>query len=106
MRPMKLLGLVIVLATAMFTCSMLVSTAHAQMACGQHEVVTKRLTDSYGEKRVGIGLAGETTAFELYANETTGTWTVLRTDTSGTSCVMAVGRDWQADEPPPKGDPT
>lgn len=85
-------------------------TAPAQsqsMACGLRADIVASLGGKFGETRHGGGLAGPSAIFELFASETTGTWTILRTGSNGMSCVMAVGNGWQSDMGPAveTGDP-
>ncbi len=77
------------------------------VACGTRDAVVAKLVDNYGEVRRGGGLAGPMAIFEIWASETTGTWTILKTTPDGLTCVMAVGDGWQDDagEPIPVGDP-
>ncbi len=82
--------------------------AQAQMACGTRDSVVEKLGEKYGEVRRGGGLAGPTAIYEIWASETTGTWTILKTTAEGLTCVMAVGDGWQDDEggdPIPTGSP-
>lgn len=39
-------------------------------------------------------------SYQLWASEFLGTWTALRTDASGTSCVIATGVDWEPTDDP------
>ena len=71
--------------------------AQAQVACGERDAVIAKLGDKYGEVRRGGGLTGSTAIFEVWASESTGTWTILKTTPDGLSCVMAVGEGWQDD---------
>lgn len=71
--------------------------AQAQMACGKRDAVVAKLGDKYGEVRRGGGLTGSTAIFEVWASESTGTWTILKTTPDGLTCVMAVGDGWQDD---------
>jgi len=70
------------------------------MPCGARDTIVASLGEKYGETRRGGGLAGPTAIVEVYASEKTGTWTILRTNTKGLSCVMAVGEGWQMDANP------
>ena len=81
--------------------------AQAQMACGKRDAVVAKLGDKYGEVRRGGGLTGSTAIFEVWASESTGTWTILKTTPDGLTCVMAVGDGWQdeADGLRPVGSP-
>lgn len=53
-----------------------------------------KLETSYGESRMGAGLRGQASLFEVWASADSGTWTILVTDTEGISCVMASGDTW------------
>jgi hypothetical protein len=84
------------------------SVAKAQvMACGQRDSVVAKLGEKYGEVRRGGGVAGATAIFEVWASDTTGTWTILKTSPNGQACVMAVGEGWQdGGKVTPVGSPT
>ncbi len=69
--------------------------AQAQMACGTRDTVVEKLGEKYGETRRGVGLAGPTAIFEIWASEATGTWTILKTTPNGQTCIMAVGDNWR-----------
>ncbi len=71
--------------------------AQAQMVCGTRDSVVANLGDKYGEVRRGAGLAGTTAIFEIWASESTGTWTILKTTPNGLTCIMAVGDGWHDD---------
>ena len=45
-----------------------------------------------------MGLAGQSAVIELFVS-TTGSWTLMATDTKGVACLIAAGEAWQ-DEPP------
>lgn len=66
------------------------------MHCNSRDMVTAVLASQYGEELVGIGIEHRGSAFELWANRETGTFTVLATDPGGIACVAAHGGDWQA----------
>ncbi len=83
------------------------SPAQAQLACGTYDNVVDHLSEKYGETRYGVGLSGPKRIFELYVNETTGTWTILSTTPNGWTCIMAVGTNWFNTTPSPNhGDST
>ncbi len=73
--------------------------AQAQIACSMRDVVVEKLSRKYGEVRYGVGLSGPGRIFELYANKTTGTWSILTTAPNGWTCVMAVGTYWRSFTP-------
>ena len=69
--------------------------ASAQMVCGNHEAIEKRLAENYKEVRTGVGLAANGALLELYTSEK-GTFTVVLTRPNGLSCLMAVGEAWNS----------
>jgi len=69
--------------------------AMAQSPCGPRDQLIEKLEDSYGENRMGAGLRGNASIFEIWASADSGSWTILVTDTDGISCVMATGEYWQ-----------
>lgn len=72
-----------------------VPSVKAQTACGPRELLVTRLEGSFGEARMGAGLQGDTSMFEIWASSDSGSWTILVTNTDGISCVMAAGENWQ-----------
>ncbi len=73
--------------------------AQAQRICGYYDTVVENISKAYREVRVGNGLSGPKTIFEIYANETTGTWTILKVTPNGWACIMAVGTNWNSFTP-------
>jgi hypothetical protein len=81
---------------------------HANPQCNPRDTVTALLSDGYGETRRAIGIAGSDAVMEVYASDTTGTWTVTITLPDGRMCLMASGKGFQAvvEKLPAKGTPT
>lgn len=78
--------------------------AHSAPQCDSREAVTALLAERYGETRRALGLAGEAAVMELYASDTTGTWTITMTLPDGRTCMMASGAVFEAvSEPHPAG---
>ncbi len=69
------------------------SPAEARV-CGPRDKIVDRLTGKFQEKQTAFGLSGNGMLTELYLSEG-GTWTIVFTDTGGTSCLMAAGEDWE-----------
>ncbi len=70
--------------------------AHAQQAnCAERAVVVERLQDRYGETRQSIGLGRNNAVVEVFASDSTGTWTILVTLPNGVSCLVASGESWE-----------
>lgn len=73
------------------------SPAEAQSRCGPHGEIIKVLAGKYQEHRRALGLINEKAVMEVYISPK-GTWTMLVTDQTGTTCVLAAGDAW--DEAP------
>ncbi len=85
------------LAILGFVGAMLSSTgpASAQQACVTHESAAKQLGKQFNEMVVGRGLGNSGKAmFELFLSEK-GSWTVVVSEPSGRSCIIASGESWQ-----------
>jgi len=67
--------------------------AQTLFGCMPHSRMVDLLGDKYGEASAGIGVSGYT-AFELFQNPKTKSWTFIRTTTSGVSCLIASGSAW------------
>lgn len=80
--------------------------AHSTPQCDSRDRVTRLLADTYGETRRAVGLAGQAAVMELYASDSTGTWTVTFTLPDGRMCLLASGSGYEAvsDELPARGE--
>ncbi len=77
----------------------------AQGQCGTHAGMMAQLDREYSEGRIGLGLSGPMSAFEIWVSAETGTWTILQIYPNGMACVRASGERWQSDVPYIPGDP-
>ncbi|RWL44673.1 MAG: hypothetical protein EOR60_17340 [Mesorhizobium sp.] len=68
--------------------------AWAQVICGHHDYLVARLAEAFEEKRLGYGVAGQAAIFEVFVSAN-GTWTILKTDVKGQSCILAAGEGWE-----------
>ncbi|MGR3714965.1 MAG: hypothetical protein ACU0A6_17800 [Shimia sp.] len=77
-----------------------------QAHCAARTDVIARLADRYGETRQALGLAQQGAVIEIFASDTTGTWTITVTAPNGTSCLVASGQAFErlSEALPPKGD--
>lgn len=86
---------------------MISSQAHAQSPrnCGPRDAVVKRLADSYGETRQSVGLGANNAMVEVFASDAIGSWTILVTIPTGTTCLVASGQSYEqvAESLPAKG---
>ena len=74
--------------------------------CAPFAAMDKKLQEDYGEqvRSVGITHSGKSVLMQ-YANEETGSWTIVIRTTNGLGCMMSTGTGWQALEAEVKGDP-
>lgn len=75
--------------------------------CGNHDAIVAQLANKYGESRQNMGLNQDNSIVEIFASDTTGTWTILVTMPSGISCLVAAGQNWEvvAGDVAPSGSP-
>lgn len=67
---------------------------HQGQNCGARDVITAKLSKSFGEQHRASGLEDNTRLIEFWTSDETGSWTVLITDANGTSCIAASGKAW------------
>ena len=79
----------------LFVALILASPAGAVPVCGERQVFIDRMASTYGERVVGIGVAGQGEAVMELLVSKSGSWTLLRTVASGMACVIAVGNGWE-----------
>jgi hypothetical protein len=65
--------------------------------CGPRDAVVERLSSKYSEQLIGGGLQKTRTSesiMEVWASVETGTFTVLLTNPTGVTCIVAAGTDY------------
>ena len=62
--------------------------------CAARAVVVDRLTGQFGETRRSVAL-GSGRIVEVFASDSTGTWTITITLPSGLTCVVAAGTSYE-----------
>jgi hypothetical protein len=85
------LGLV-VLTTAGLLSQSTTAVTETQI-CGPREDVVQQLGMQFAESQRAIGLLGEDAVMEVFVSDH-GSWTILTTDVSGVSCLLAAGEAW------------
>ena len=90
------------LALALTTLTTGIATA---AACGERTRIVAILELSHGEALAGRGIQSDENLYEIWMSKDSGSWTILRTDANGTSCVMAAGTHWLPEDPAPGGVP-
>ena len=102
MRPLPILAITILLATASTPLSgqepipvpkleKPQSTLPISNACAPRPDVGKRLRDSYGEGVIWLGISNTGALIELFSSSSTGSWTLLATFPNLRSCIVGVG---------------
>ncbi len=81
---------------------LLLTPANAQTRanCAPRDRIVERLNETYGETRQAVGLAGNNTMMELFASDSTGSWTITATLPSGLTCLVASGQSFEAVKDP------
>jgi hypothetical protein len=64
-------------------------------ACAPHDEFSQHLEANYQEQSKGVGVANDGSLFEIFISEN-GTWSLLITDGSKISCMVAAGDMWVA----------
>ena len=70
--------------------------AHSAPQCDSREAVTALLADRYNETRRAVGIAGEAAVMELFAADSTGTWSITMTLPDGRMCLLASGSNYES----------
>ena len=65
--------------------------AQAEQVCMNADEMAAALIDWYGESPVA---APDENRQQIWASSATGTWTMVRTFSDGSACVLAQGDDW------------
>lgn len=63
--------------------------------CGPHAVVTERLAERYGESRQVIAMTSDQSVMEVFASDSTGSWTITITRAGQPTCLVAAGQNYQ-----------
>ena len=68
--------------------------AYSAPQCGPHKQIVELLSKRFSEVPKAIGMVGEKRIMEVFISEK-GTWTILVTNSDGTTCILAAGDDWE-----------
>jgi len=78
----------------MLTAFLAAAPAFAQALCAKHADLLNHLAQRYGEKPHAIGLTDGGSLIEVVVSPK-GTWTILVTQPTGPSCIVATGKQWE-----------
>ena len=67
-------------------------TVRRPQNCAPRDAVLNRLAKSYGEIQQSQGLGANNAIIEVFASDTTGSWTIAVTMPSGLTCLVASGQ--------------
>lgn len=84
------LAIAALIATSSFVAAQSASPVAAPM-CGERGNVVDLLKQQFGEEQEDVRLQNDQALMELFASEK-GTWSILMTSPSGTSCIVAAGK--------------
>jgi len=105
-RTAKILHLAaLTAAAALFIATTTQATAQSQHNCGPRAAVVAKLAEGYGETRQSVGIGSNNAMVEVFASDATGSWTILVTQPTGLSCLVASGQSYEqvAEALPAKG---
>ena len=68
--------------------------SHAEALCHDRAVILEKLKVAYAEMPRAVGLTTDGAVLEILASPT-GSWTILITYPSLTTCVLAAGEGWE-----------
>ena len=69
------------------------TSAEAHQRCGLYAQIKAGLENTYNE-HVAARWNGPSHVTELWANDTTGTWTLVHAKTDGTACIIGSARNF------------
>ncbi|WP_417513753.1 hypothetical protein [Minwuia sp.] len=69
--------------------------AAAQFHCGSRTAILQIAKERYLEIPVALALAADQSVIEVLASRDGETFTLIRTDARGISCVLVTGESWQ-----------
>lgn len=68
----------------------------AQSTCGPRDLVVMRLAEEFGESALALGLDNNNGMVEVFANVTSGSWTITVTSAGGRTCLISSGQSFEA----------
>ena len=97
--PLAMTRLPLIFAVAALTPLFLITPpATAQAVCGLRTALLDQLQGKYCESPISMGLASNGSVIEITRSEN-GSWSILQTNPSGVTCLMAAGEHWENIKP-------
>ena len=95
--------------TRMLTLALAISAAFPTLGnarigdviCDSRAQMRTKLTDHWGAEQQGAGLRDPETVLEVWVIEKTRDWIIVQSYTNGTSCIVAMGENWEGGQSGP-----
>ena len=71
----------------------------SDVSCDDSARLKATLTNVLGVERQGAGLRDPETMLEVWVSPGSGDWLIVQNYTNGTSCIVAMGENWEASLP-------
>ena len=71
-------------------------TDGVQPACQTHDEIMQMLNQKFAEIPAALGLQSNGHVIQVFASKDGTTWTIVTTRPDGVSCIVALGRHWEA----------
>lgn len=95
MRALSALAFAAILAAAAPARAEMVNV-EARGLCHRYDEIARQLGNRYKEAPVSLGVQTNGNLLQVFASQDNGTWTILSTSPSGTTCVVAAGKSWES----------
>lgn len=87
---------ILLLTVAMFVAPLTAPAQLANVDCDDSDRLTHMLEDVLGAQRRAFGLRDPETVLEIWIHPRTSEWTIVQNYANGTSCIVAMGDNWEA----------
>jgi hypothetical protein len=78
------------------------ASAHlGDVHCDDSARLERALGAIHGARKLGRGMRGPDVLLEIWIAPSSGDWTLVQTYANGTSCIVAMGEDWESAPLPP-----
>lgn len=67
--------------------------------CDTQARLEARLLGVVGAERAGRGMRGPNALIEIWIDRRSGDWTLVQSYPNGTSCIVAIGKNWESFAP-------
>ncbi|MEM1076852.1 MAG: hypothetical protein AAF665_05895 [Pseudomonadota bacterium] len=75
------------------------ATGLQDVICDDRDRLYERLVQVHGAIKRGQGMRGPDAVVEVWVEPRTSEWALVQSYPNGTSCIVAMGNDWESAEP-------